>query len=151
MNCIGLFLLSISLFFLSSCAKERVSDKELIQRYISNNNLDAKAGPAGLYYVMEQEGTGEQPSGVYSEVTVHYTGRLINGTQFDSSIGKRPFTTILTKVIKGWQYGIPLFKKGGKGKLILPSNLGYGSNGSGNLIPPNAVLIFDIELLNVKN
>jgi FKBP-type peptidyl-prolyl cis-trans isomerase len=150
MKYIGLFLLAASLFLFSACAKDDFTEEELIERYIENNNLDAQEGPDGLYYVVEREGTGAQPAGVYSEVTVHYTGSLVNGTEFDSSRGGNPYTTVLTNVIKGWQYGIPLFKAGGKGKLIIPSELGYGSRGKGS-IPPNSVLVFDIELLSVRN
>ncbi len=145
-----LFFLALSLFLFSACAKENVSEEELIQGYIENNNLDAQEGPEGLYYVIEREGIGAQPAGVYSEVTVHYTGRLANGNEFDSSVNGDPFVTTLDRVIKGWQYGIPFFKVGGKGKLIIPSALGYGSTANRS-IPANSVLIFDIELLDVKN
>lgn len=150
MKYIGLFLLSLSFFLFSSCAKDNVSEEELIQGYIENNGLDAQEGPDGLYYVIEREGTGGQTSSIYSEVTVNYTGSLVNGKEFDSSSGT-PYVTTLDRVIKGWQLGIPLFKVGGKGKLIIPSRLGYGTAGAGASIPPNSVLVFDIELLDVKN
>jgi FKBP-type peptidyl-prolyl cis-trans isomerase len=144
-----LFFLFVSLVAFSSCEKENVDEAALIARYIETNNLNAQEGPEGLYYVIEQEGTGLQPAGVYSEVSVNYVGRLINGTEFDRS-GSTPFTTTLDRVIKGWQYGIPFFKEGGSGKLIIPSALGYGTRGAGS-IPPNSVLVFDIELVDVKN
>lgn len=150
MKHIGLLLFSISLLLLSSCAKDNVSEEELIQGYIENNNLDAKEGPNGLYYVIEREGTGIHPASIYSEVTVNYVGRLANGSEFDRS-GSTSFTTTLDRVIKGWQYGIPLFKVGGEGKLIIPSSLGYGAAGAPPSIPGNSVLVFDIELLDVKN
>lgn len=114
--------------------------------------MDGYCSRNGLYYVIDQAGTGIQPTGVYSRVTVHYTGYLLENERiFDSSRGRQPFTSSLANVIQGWQLGIPKFKKGGSGKLIIPSHLGYGSRGSGNSIPPNAPLVFEIELIDVQN
>lgn len=146
-----LFLLATAFSF-SACDKDTQADEDaLIQAYIKENNLSAIKAEEGLYYVVEQEGTGQKPAGVYSEVTVHYTGYLLKNKQvFDSSRGRGPFTSTLTRVIKGWQYGIPKFKVGGKGKLLIPSHLAYGERGSGR-IPANAPLVFDIELLAVQN
>lgn len=96
-------------------------------------------------------GTGtEVKSG--NTVTVNYTGRLINGAVFDSSVGKKPFSTAIGvgQVIKGWDQGILGMKVGGVRRLIIPPDLAYGSQGAGGSIPPNATLIFDIELLDVK-
>jgi FKBP-type peptidyl-prolyl cis-trans isomerase len=85
-------------------------------------------------------------------VVVHYTGKLANGTQFDSSVGREPFEFTIGqgKVIPGWELGIPGMKVGGKRKLIIPSELGYGTLGRGRDIPPNAELHFDVELLKIK-
>ena len=85
-------------------------------------------------------------------VTVNYTGTLENGDQFDSSIGRAPFSFPLGagRVIKGWEEGVEGMKVGGKRKLTIPPELGYGSKGAGNVIPPNATLIFEIELLEAK-
>ena len=85
-------------------------------------------------------------------VTVNYTGTLENGDQFDSSIGRAPFSFPLGagRVIKGWEEGVEGMKVGGKRKLTIPPELGYGSRGAGNVIPPNATLIFEIELLEAK-
>lgn len=139
------------LFAFSSCEKDHRADNEAqIQQYIKDNSLNAIDIGDGLYYVMDVEGTGVQPSGVNSIVTVHYTGRLLNGNTFDSSIGGNPFRSSLTSVIKGWQIGIPYFKKGGIGKLLIPSHLAYGSSGSGS-IPANAPIMFDIDLIEVEN
>ncbi len=96
-------------------------------------------------------GTGAQvKSG--DTITAHYTGKLMDGTQFDSSVGKSPFTTQIGvgNVIKGWDEGIVGMKVGGKRRLTIPSGMGYGETGSPPVIPPNASLIFDIELLEVK-
>lgn len=96
-------------------------------------------------------GTGaEVKSG--DTITVNYIGRLTNGTVFDTSVGRQPFSTVIGtgQVIKGWDQGILGMKVGGIRRLIIPPDLAYGSQGAGGSIPPNATLIFDIELLDVK-
>jgi FKBP-type peptidyl-prolyl cis-trans isomerase FkpA len=88
-----------------------------------------------------------------SQVTVHYTGTLTNGTTFDSSVSRNePFVFELGKghVIKGWEQGVKGMKVGGKRKLVIPPALAYGEQGAGSVIPPNSTLIFEIELLDVK-
>lgn len=82
-------------------------------------------------------------------MTVHYTGWLEDGTQFDSSVGGEPITFALADLIPAWQEGIPGMQEGGKRRLIVPPELGYGEAGQGS-IPPNATLIFDIELLDTQ-
>jgi FKBP-type peptidyl-prolyl cis-trans isomerase len=143
-------LLSLSYSFTSCSEDFRTKDEERIQQYIQENNLTVIEAQDGLYYTMDVIGTGVQPSGVYSTVTIHYTGKLLDGTVFDSSTGGNPFTSSLTNVIKGWQYGVPYFKVGGKGKLLIPSHLAYGSAGSGS-IGANEPLVFDIELIAAQN
>ncbi|MBA3664253.1 MAG: FKBP-type peptidyl-prolyl cis-trans isomerase [Bacteroidetes bacterium] len=133
-----------------ACKKKKKStqakeDEKIITDYISANNLNASATGSGLYYVITTQGTGAQPNS-NSTVTVKYKGTLKDGTVFDQSGGA---TFSLSSVIKGWQEGIPYFKKGGKGVLLVPSALGYGAQATGN-IPANSVLIFDVDLQDVK-
>lgn len=106
---------------------------------------------SGLQYVDLVEGTGAMPQPGQS-VTVHYTGTLEDGTKFDSSRDRnRPFTFTIGvgQVIKGWDEGVSTMRVGGQRKLIIPSELGYGARGAGGVIPPNATLIFDVELLRI--
>jgi FKBP-type peptidyl-prolyl cis-trans isomerase len=110
------------------------------------------ATPSGLKYVDEVVGTGQSPR-PGQNVTVHYTGTLENGTKFDSSVDQgQPFTFPIGKgrVIKGWDEGVMTMKVGGKRRLIIPSSLGYGPAGNQPKIPPNATLIFEVELLGVQ-
>ena len=105
-------------------------------------------------FKIEEELLGEGAEAMeYNKVTVHYTGYLENGKVFDSSLnkGREPFSFTLGmgSVIKGWDEGLKGMKVGGKRKLIIPPDMGYGKNGAGNVIPPNATLIFDVELLKV--
>lgn len=107
---------------------------------------------SGLKYIDVVVGKG--PSPVKGKmVKVHYTGTLDNGKKFDSSVDRNePFTFIIGvgQVIKGWDEGVMGMKVGGKRKLIIPSDLGYGSRGAGGVIPPNATLHFDVELLDIQ-
>jgi peptidylprolyl isomerase len=108
--------------------------------------------PSGLSYQDQKVGTGAQPVRGKG-VTVHYTGRLENGNVFDSSVKRNEpfkFTIGVGQVIKGWDEGVMSMKVGGKRKLIIPADLGYGARGAGGAIPPNATLIFDVELLDVE-
>lgn len=107
---------------------------------------------SGLGYIDEKVGEGATPQ-KGQQVTVHYTGWLTNGKKFDSSRdGGQPFVFPLGagRVIAGWDEGVATMKIGGKRRLIIPANLGYGARGSGATIPPNSVLIFDVELISAQ-
>jgi len=107
---------------------------------------------SGLKYIDEVVGTGDSPK-PGQNVTVHYTGTLENGTKFDSSVDRGqpyPFRIGTGAVIKGWDEGIMTMKPGGKRRLIVPAKLGYGASGNPPKIPPNATLIFEVELLSVN-
>ena len=105
---------------------------------------------SGLQYQVLQEGTGPHPTASDS-VTVHYTGTLLNGTEFDSSVSRgQPISFPLQGVIAGWTEGLQLMPVGAKFRFWIPPELAYGTRGAGNgVIPPNATLIFDVELLGI--
>ncbi len=130
-------------------AKAKV-EKEMMDKTLNETYGAAKTTASGLRFVVEKEGTGKSPVAT-DQVTVHYTGYLLNGTKFDSSVDRgQPATFPLNQVIKGWTEGLQLMKEGGKTKFIIPSELGYGANGAGGVIPPNAWLVFDVELIKVN-
>ena len=118
---------------------------------MAENNQEVTT-PSGLKYVDQMVGTGDVAV-VGKTTSVHYTGWLENGKKFDSSVDRgQPFSFPLGagRVIKGWDEGVQGMKVGGKRKLTIPSELGYGSRGAGGVIPPNATLIFDVELIGVR-
>jgi FKBP-type peptidyl-prolyl cis-trans isomerase len=134
--------------------EQKTKSKEMstLQAYLKDNNITSKPIKSGLYYIETEEGKGIQPV-VGNTVQVHYTGKLLDGTKFDSSHDRgEPFSFVLGQgqVIKGWDEGIILMKEGGKATLIIPSALGYGGKGAGNSIPPYSTLVFDVELVNVE-
>ncbi len=118
-----------------------------IVAYIAANNLTAQRTASGLYYVIEEPGTGAQPVAT-SNVTVAYKGYYTNGTTFDQS-NANGISFNLQGVIRGWTEGIPFFKEGGNGILLVPSHLAYGSSNYQG-IPGGSVLIFDVALISVN-
>lgn len=122
------------------------NDAEIV-KYIANNQLNAVKTASGLYYVIDEAGTGKQPTAT-SNVTVAYKGYYTNKTVFDQSTSAG-VSFNLQQVIKGWTEGIPYFKEGGSGKLLIPATLGYGSYNY-NTIPGGSVLIFDVKLISVN-
>jgi FKBP-type peptidyl-prolyl cis-trans isomerase FkpA len=149
-----LVLALVAMTVATSCGKKEMgctsvspqSEEPQITAYASANSIMATKHSSGMYYEILDPGTGAVPT-ANSTVTATYTGKLLNGYTFDSGTASFP----LSGVIEGWQMGIPLIKKGGKIKLIIPSSYAYGCNGrpSGG-IPSNSVLFFDISLVDVK-
>jgi FKBP-type peptidyl-prolyl cis-trans isomerase len=142
-------LLLAGILFLN-CERQKTRqeiDRDIILNYISDNNLDAIEHESGLFYVIEDPGSGEDFPSFRSRVEVRYKGYFTDGVVFDESPGNNTVEFNLTQTVTGWQIGVPLLKKGGRGTLIIPSGLGYGFFGSGP-VPPSTVIIFDIELVN---
>jgi len=125
-------------------------DNQLILDYIKQKGLkNVQQTVSGLYYVIDKEGTGAHPN-MESLINAHYSGKLLNGTKFDSSYDRgQSLKFNLGQVITGWKISIPLLKTGGKGTFIIPSYLAYGDRNMGK-IPSNSVLIFDIELMSFE-
>ena len=145
-----LVLSLLLLLVISACKDDKVSpeeqakiDRALIEEYVAANSLNGQFTASGLYYIITKEGSLGSPD-LSSTVTVNYAGKLLNGTPFDSGQG---ISFALSGVIQGWQEGIRLLKKGGAGTLIIPSGLAYGPSGR-STIPANAVLYFDVDLLD---
>jgi FKBP-type peptidyl-prolyl cis-trans isomerase FkpA len=143
--------LALIVFTFSACKKDikyqhQIDDEKIVE-YLTSNNLNAKKTESGLYYMVETDGTGGHPLPT-SSVTVAYKGYFADNRVFDQS-NTAGASFSLNQVIKGWTEGIPYFKKGGKGKLFIPSALGYGKNERQG-IPANSVLIFDIHLIDFQ-
>ncbi len=133
-----------------SLEKDQIGKQDAeIQAYIKANKLSPLKTSSGLYYIVTKNGTGALPK-QGQKLTVHYTGKLLNGTKFDSSIDRNdPFKFELGGgVIKGWNEGFALFNKGTKATLIIPYQLGYGAQGAGADIKPYSPLLFDVELID---
>jgi FKBP-type peptidyl-prolyl cis-trans isomerase FkpA len=120
------------------------------EKYLADNKITAKPTPSGLIYVELKKGKGEKPKPT-DLVKVHYVGTLLDGTKFDASLDhqKEPVEFPLNQVIPAWTEGVGMMQKGGKAKLIVPSNIGYGPRGQGP-IPPFATLVFEVELIDFK-
>jgi len=127
---------------------QAVIDKALIEQYLLDNNIDAQEHESGLYYIITTEGFGASPT-INDDVRVSYRGYFLDGTVFDQTAAGQTVEFPLANLIKGWQIGLPLLKEGGRGTFFLPSELGYGDRPPSG-IPANAVLIFDIDLVDVN-
>lgn len=150
-------LIALVLTLFMSCAKGKTkvtesvdyvtkNEKEIVD-YIAKNKLTATKTDSGLYYVVIEAGNGVQPT-ASSNVTVAYKGYFTNGDVFDQSKAEG-ISFGLNQVIKGWTEGIPYFKEGGSGILLVPAHLGYGSD-EGGPIPGGSVIIFDVRLIKVN-
>jgi FKBP-type peptidyl-prolyl cis-trans isomerase FkpA len=141
-------LLSLAIF--SSCGdkaeKQLAEDLKIIQKYIADNNLNAVQTGTGLHHIITVPGSGGHPT-LSNKVKVKYKGYTLDGSVFDQTTNGDVADFPLSNLISGWQEGIPLLQKGGKGTFLLPSHLAYGERGSSG-IPPNTVLAFDIELVD---
>jgi FKBP-type peptidyl-prolyl cis-trans isomerase FkpA len=149
---VGLFTL---LFITGSCIKDTSchdktpqSEQAAILAYATANSINVTAHSSGLYYEIVNAGSGVTPN-ANSKVFVGYTGKLLNGTVFDSQTNPAATGFILNGLIQGWQIGLQLIHKGGTIRLLVPSSLGYGCNGFGT-VPGNSILYFDIYLADVQ-
>ena len=137
-----------------SSAQRGVDDK-MLQDYFAKNNLHPEKTPSGVYYIMQAPGSGDSPKPGQT-VTVNYTGKTLDGKTFDSNQDSsfhhtQPFSFTIgqRQVIPGWDEGVAIMKKGGKATLYIPSPLAYGAQGQGP-IPPNAILMFDVAVTDIK-
>ena len=139
------------LFLLASCGKNQLeTDIEIIEQFIADNGLTGvQSTENGLHYIISDPGTAEKPT-IDDVVTVDYLGYYTDGETFDSSYEKgEPLVADLTRLIVGWRKGLTFFGKGGRGMLLIPSELGYGSNPPGS-IREDAVLIFEVVLIDFE-
>ena len=138
--------------FEGSREKREAEVKEAMKEQMDKIAAGYDETPSGLRYKILQEGNGKQAT-KGSQVSVHYKGQLLDGQVFDSSYQRKQpidFQVGVGQVIAGWDEGLLLLKVGDKARFVIPSNLAYGSSGAGGVIPPDATLIFDVELMSVK-
>ncbi len=136
---------------MAKAAEEAAKNEKISQDFLTENSK--KDGvvtlPSGLQYKIIKAGTGASPAAT-SKVQVHYRGSLTDGTEFDSSYKRgEPASFPVNGVIAGWTEALQLMKEGGKWQLVIPSDLAYGENGAPPTIPPNATLVFDVELIKI--
>ena len=146
------FLILFAICLISSCSKDDSDNYDAqneadILSYLETNNLTAQKTASGLYYIITEQGTGNYPN-ANSNVTVTYKGYFLDGSVFDQN-QQSGITFNLNQVIDGWKEGLTYFKEGGKGVLLVPSRLGYGSTGNAR-IPGGSVILFDIKLVKIN-
>ena len=141
----GISALFFALFSISACSKTGVNEKDQMISYAKANSINYTEDPSGILYEITNPGTGTKPS-VTNTITVTYAGKLMNGQHFDAGT----ITYGLSSLIKGWQIAVPKIGTGGSIKVLIPSSLGYGSQGAGSSIPPNSPLYFEITLNAVR-
>lgn len=129
----------------------RVAEPERIAAYVKDNGITAKPNARGLYVIVNKKGAG-QAVAVGRQVAIHYTGRLLDGTVFDSSVGHEPLSYVVGQMslIPGWEEGVMGQTEGSQLRLIIPSAMGYGPQGAGQMIPPYSPLVFDLDIVSVK-
>lgn len=139
-----------------AAAKQKGIDEGILQSYFATNNIKPTKTASGMYYRVTKQGTGAAPK-AGQKVTVNYTGKTLDGNTFDSNVDPKfnhvqPFQFVLGmgQVIKGWDEGIALLKKGSKATLYIPSTLAYGAQSPSPAIPANGILMFDVELVNFE-
>lgn len=143
-----LFLTGLIMSITLACNKDRISDDEKIRNYLFENGIDAQKHESGIYYLILKEGVGGEYPESNSNVKVLYKGYLLDGRVFDQTVTQQSVSFNLQGVIKGWQIGIQLMEKKSKASFFIPSHLGYGSYSPSSSIPRDAVLIFDVELVD---
>ena len=154
------FLLLLSVTVLMSCKTEEVFgedeqlriDIELIEKFLAENNLEAQViGSTGVHYVIHQEGSG--PTAAFgNSVFTHFTGYLLDGTEFDTSIGSgSPFEFVLGagEVVQGWGLAFEKLNRGASATILIPSQFAWGPRRQG-IIPPNSVVAFDVDVLEIR-
>ena len=150
----GIAMVVVLAFGLASCfdkdhgidtAAQLAMDIQAIDEYTATNNIDTYDDPSGIRFSIETLGTKGFPPRTDQTIKVKYTGKLLDGTTFDSNT----IQGVLNTFIPGWQYGLSIWPNGTKGKIFVPSPLAYGDKQMGSTIPPNSILMFDVELLDV--
>jgi FKBP-type peptidyl-prolyl cis-trans isomerase FkpA len=156
MRYVSIFFLAVLILQSLSCTKETVckpatvkEDEAKILSYATANGITAQKHSSGLYYQVISTGTGEVPN-TSSVISITYTGKLTNNDIFDEQMDATQTNWRLSSLIQGWQIGLPLIKKGGKIILLVPAALAYGCASPGGAIPANSILVFDINLVDVK-
>jgi FKBP-type peptidyl-prolyl cis-trans isomerase FkpA len=154
-----ILFIAVLVFSLAGCSKDDCSYDECgvvapaaeiqsVQSYLSSNSISATQHCSGMFYIIDQQGSGEKATAC-GGITLHYEGKLTNGNVFDSTKVNDPAAFVLTKTVPGFKNALIQLKAGGKMRIFIPPSLGFGNVQSGT-IPPNSILIFSVELLGVE-